>query len=253
MPLSIQFIITLKHNSGGFSLNLTSGSQKTLLMKGNLRNHSLGDIRAYNASGIRTEKVKRHQLRRQFCVKNSYSTDHYSFASSILIGLESAKSLSSLQVWPPNLRYDMLVTPPEGSLAIYGSTSAVDKLLTPLGPFLLEVCKADWFRLWSPDKSCPASTSTSETSLRFSSYQLLWISYQEKGGAGMWFIQQEPKQAAREITFEANTIHITVNDVTTVLKDRLSSRIERWNKEWLTYSMRVDLLNPDIGRRLPQA
>ena len=44
----------------------------------------------------------------------------------------------------------------------------------------------------------------------------------------MQFIQPEPKQAAREIASEAYTIHITVNDVTTVLKDRLSTRIERY-------------------------
>ena len=44
----------------------------------------------------------------------------------------------------------------------------------------------------------------------------------------MRFIQPEPKEAARDIASEAYTIHITVNDVTTVLKDRLSSRIERY-------------------------
>ena len=44
----------------------------------------------------------------------------------------------------------------------------------------------------------------------------------------MRFIQPEPKQAAREIASEAYTLHTTVNDVTTVLKDRLSSQIERY-------------------------
>ena len=44
----------------------------------------------------------------------------------------------------------------------------------------------------------------------------------------MRFIQPEPKQAAREIASEAYSIYITVNDVATVLKDRLSSRIKRY-------------------------
>ena len=51
---------------------------------------------------------------KKLCVKHSYSTDHYSLASNILIGLEFAKSPSSLQVWPPNLRYHLFCLPARG-------------------------------------------------------------------------------------------------------------------------------------------
>ena len=119
--------------------------------------------------------------------------------------------------------------PLEGSLAIYGSMSAVNKLLTPLGLF-------SW-------KSVKLIDSDSGALIKVLQHQQVhlrpvygfprpdcceFLTRKKEGAGSMRFIQLEPKQAAREIASEANTIYITVNDVTTVLEDRLSSRIKRY-------------------------